>query len=207
MMHVPKQFKITDQNVIEEFIRENGFATLISMGSEYPVGTHIPIELEKSASGTPVLRGHLAKVNPHAELLAKNPNALVIFLSPIHSYISSSWYHHPNAPTWNYMSVHVRGKVTVIEGEALWNSVKRLTDRYEKHSQHPVSLETLPESVQRQIHGIVGFEITMEQVDAAFKLSQNRDDEDYANIINQLKMSNVGRALLLADIMKQMRGG
>ncbi len=45
-MHTPKLFKITDNKIIEQFIKENGFATLITKGSDFPTGTHIPMELE-----------------------------------------------------------------------------------------------------------------------------------------------------------------
>lgn len=47
-MHIPKTFEITDYKIIEQFIKENGFATLITNGSAFPTGTHIPLELEEN---------------------------------------------------------------------------------------------------------------------------------------------------------------
>jgi transcriptional regulator len=123
----------------------------------------------------------------------------------VHSYISSSWYNHPNAPTWNYLSVHVTGKLKKVEGEKIWESVRRLTNRYEQKSANPVSLDTLPESVQKQMNGIVGFEISIDKVEAAFKLSQNRNDEDFQNIVKQLRLSNELSASLMADVMERER--
>ncbi|SEF39789.1 Putative FMN-binding domain-containing protein [Algoriphagus boritolerans DSM 17298 = JCM 18970] len=41
---------------------------------------------------------------------------LVNFQGP-YAYISSSWYNHENVPTWNYLAVHVYGKIRIIEGE------------------------------------------------------------------------------------------
>ena len=102
-------------------------------------------------------------------------------------YISSSWYDNPNAPTWNYLSVHIVGRISVIEGQALWDSVSRLTDRYEQQfARCPVALDALPVAVQKQVQGIVGFEITLDQVQASFKMSQNRHANDYQNIIQEL---------------------
>jgi transcriptional regulator len=98
-MYVPKQFRITDPALIERFIHENGFATLISAGSTYPSATHIPLELELNAAGEQLLTGHMAKGNPHWELFESNPHVTAVFLSDINHYISSSWYDHPNAPT------------------------------------------------------------------------------------------------------------
>ena len=202
-MHIPKIFEITDSKVIENFIRENGFATIISSGDKFPVGTHIPIQLEINDKGEKVLWGHLSKANPQWELFEDSPNVLVIFLSHIHSYISSSWYYHPNAPTWNYMSVHVMGEIKILHGEPLWESVRRLTRKYEQKSKNPISLDNLPESVKKQMNGIVGFEVKIEQIEAAFKLSQNRNERDFKNILRELRLSNKIQASLMADVMEQ----
>jgi len=204
-MHIPKLFEITDNTIIEKFVKENGLATLITKSSDFPVGTHIPIDLEINENGDTVLWGHISKANPQWAAFDKDENVLVIFLSPVHSYISSSWYNHPNAPTWNYLSVHITGKLKIIEGEKLWESVRRLTNRYEQKSSSPVSLDTLPESVQKQMNGIVGFEISINKIEAAFKLSQNRSDEDFENIIKQLRLSNELSASLMADVMERER--
>ena len=204
-MHIPKTFEITDYKIIEQFIKENGFATLITNGSAFPTGTHIPLELEENEKSEKILAGHISKANPQWQEFENNPNVLVIFLSPINHYISSSWYNHPNAPTWNYLSIHISGKIKVIKGEELWKSVSRLTDRYEQNSKNPVSLDKLPPSVQKQINGIVGFEISIIKIDAQFKLSQNRTEEDFKNIIDELRLSNELGAKLMADVMERQK--
>ncbi|MGB4776011.1 MAG: FMN-binding negative transcriptional regulator [Daejeonella sp.] len=204
-MHVPKPFEITEQTIIEQFIKENGLATLISVGSNYPVGTHVPVELEINDKGEKVLWGHISKANPQWKDFERSSNVLVIFLSPVNHYISSSWYNHPNSPTWNYLSVHISGKLKIIEGEKLWESVRRLTNRYEQKSENPVSLDTLPESVQRQMNGIVGFEISIDKTEAAFKLSQNRNEEDFISIIKELRLSKELSANLMADVMERQK--
>src|SRR5688572_1762258 len=201
-MYIPHQYEITDSLLIEQFIKENGFATIISSGSEFPIATHIPLELEKNENGEKVLWGHISKANPQWKLFEKHENVLVIFLSSIHHYISSSWYNHPNVPTWNYMSVHVSGKIKLIEGEKLWESVRRLTNKYEKNSAHPVSLDKLPKEVQKQMNALVGFEISIKKMEAAFKLSQNRNKEDFENIIKQLNLSADLNGKLMAEVMK-----
>ena len=202
-MHIPKLFKITDNKIIEEFIKENGFATLITKGSDFPTGTHIPIELEVNDKGDKILVGHISKTNLQWKEFENDPNVLVIFLSPINHYTSSSWYKQPNAPTWNYLSVHISGILKIIHGDDLWDSVSRLTDRYEQESKYPISIDTLPPSVQKQINGIVGFEISIDKVETQFKLSQNRKGEDFKNIIKELRLSNDLSALLMADTMER----
>ncbi|MEO5648035.1 MAG: FMN-binding negative transcriptional regulator [Chitinophagaceae bacterium] len=204
-MHIPKLFEITDNKIIDQFIKENSFATIVTKGSDFPVGTHIPIELEVNEYGEKVLWGHVSKANPQWKDFEQSPNVLVIFQSNIHHYISSSWYSQPNAPTWNYISVHVSGKLKIIEGENLWESVRRLTNKYEQKSANPVSLDTLPDSVQKQMNGIVGFEISIQKTEAAFKLSQNRNDADFENILKELRLSNELSASLMADVMERER--
>lgn len=204
-MHIPKLFEVTEPAIIDEFIRNNSFATIISMAADAPEATHIPIELEINEQGEKVLWGHISKANPQWKCFTGESKVLVIFLSSVDHYISSSWYGHPNAPTWNYMSVHVTGRIKIIEGEKLWESVRRLTNRHEKISAHPVSLDTLPATVQKQMNGIVGFEVSMDKVEAAFKLSQNRNDADYASIITHLEQLNSANSLLMAKHLVQQR--
>jgi transcriptional regulator len=202
-MHIPKIFEINDLAIIEQFIKEIGLATLISKGSKWPMGTHIPLQLVLNDKGEKVLWGHISKANDQWQDFEKDSNVLAIFLSPVNSYISSSWYAQPNAPTWNYLSVHITGKLTIIEGEKLWESVRQLTNNYEQKMENSVSLDTLPESVKKQMNGIVGFEIAITKIEAAFKISQNRTVEDYENIIKMLRLTEDLNAKLMADIMER----
>jgi transcriptional regulator len=204
-MYVPKPFQVTDPEIIDQFIRENGFATLISKSAAFPSATHIPLELAFDDHGNKVLHGHISKDNPQWQEFRSDPNVLVIFLSPLNQYISSSWYNHPNAPTWNYMSVQVTGKLEIIEGEKLLSSIIQLTNRYEQNSAHPVSWESWPEEVKQQINGVVGFEITIIESIAAFKLSQNRSEEDFKQILKELKSKTDPTAKLIAEVMKRHR--
>lgn len=203
-MHVPRYFEVTDRETIENFVKENGFATIVSSTNDFPIATHIPIEVEINEKGEKVLWGHIAKANPQWKFFESNPNVLVIFLSPVNHYISSSWYNHPNAPTWNYMSIHISGTIEIIQGEKLWESIRRLTNKYEQMmAKNPISLDTLPESVQKQMNGLVGFEISIQKVEASFKLSQNRDDEDYKNIIKELDELGTSASKIMAEELRK----
>lgn len=202
-MWTPSQFKITDEKTIAEFIASVGLATLVTNHAPYPMATHTPMELEYENDGTMYLRGHIAKANPQSGLLQEEPKVLAIFQSPISHYISSSWYEKPNAPTWNYMSVHVYGKVSVLEGEALWQSVERLVKRHEKTSERPVSLATLPHSIQGMLQAVTGFEIKVDKIEAAFKLSQNRNSKDHQNIISELEKLNTPLSKAMAKALTQ----
>jgi transcriptional regulator len=203
-MHVPAYYRITDEDIIYQFIEDNSFGVLISKGDIYPTATHIPIELTK-IEGTYSLRGHISKANPQWKEWENNPETLAIFQSPIHDYISASWYNHENVSTWNYMSVHVQGKIRILNQEELWQSLKALTDKYEKDQAQPIAIENLSPQTMKQIHGIVGFDLSIDHIDCAFKMSQNRNDEDYLNIIQQLRNSNKSLSVMMAEHLEKIR--
>lgn len=204
-MWIPNKYRIEDEKTIADFIATVGLATLITPDKDFPMATHTPMELERDETGKKVLRGHIARANPQSKILHNRPNALVIFQSPIHHYISSSWYEKPNAPTWNYMAVHIYGKVSVLNEKETRDSVSRLTKRHEKISKCPVSLETLPKNIQDMLSGVTGFQISVDKVEAAFKLSQNRNEKDFDNIIAELSAVNTPFSKLMSTALKNLK--
>lgn len=202
-MFVPKYYRNDNIDEVKEFISENGFGILISQNYSKLWGTHIPLVLEKDENGKDVLRGHISKGNPQWKYFKDNTNVLVIFPGP-HTYISSSWYDHINVPTWNYIAVHVYGAIRIIEGEKLINSLKNLMEKYEKYSDKPVKIEDMPEKfLHDHINGIVAFEVEIEEIQPAYKLSQNRDDFNHSNIINELRKRKDQNSHKIADEMEK----
>jgi transcriptional regulator len=59
--------------------------------------------------------------------------------------------------------------------------------------------------VKREIRGIVGFELLMDDVQAKAKLSQNRKDADYQHIVEQLEKTNDPQSHQVAGEMRQKR--
>lgn len=202
-MYIPKFYKNENIDEVKSFIRDNGFGILVSQAESKLWATHIPLELDKNENGKDVLYGHISKGNPQWKNFYEKENVLAIFQGP-HAYISSSWYDHENVPTWNYIAVHIYGKIRVIEGEKLFHVLKKLTDKYESHSENPVSIEKMSEKyLQREIKGIVGFEIEIENIHSAYKLSQNRDKVNHTNIIKELEKKGDHNSLAVAEEMKK----
>jgi len=190
---------------VQEFIQKNAFATLYSQVDGKPWATHLPLFLEKKSVGKFILHGHLAKANPQAKQLANLEEVLVVFQGP-HAYISSSWYTHENVPTWNYLAVHVYGKARLIGGEELLHHLKSLVDQYETGRPNRVQVETMtPSYLDGQIRALVGFEIEIKEIHASAKLSQNRDDENYDRILQQLEQSTIPGDLEVAEEMRKRR--
>lgn len=201
-MYIPKYYKITDMKEIKEFIKINSFATIISIRKGRPIASHIPLLFNKIEDEY-YLTGHLAYGNPLWKTFEEVDEILVIFNGP-HAYISSSWYEQENVPTWNYQSVHVYGKASLMDGDELEKDLTKLLEKYEKFRENPVLWDKLsPEMLQQEIKGIKGFKIKVEEVQAAYKLSQNRNDKDYANIISELYKENDSNATAVAEAMKK----
>jgi transcriptional regulator len=207
-MYLPKLYQVTDEAVISKFIQQNSFATLISCDQQTPIATHLPLELVHNVSGEKFLYGHMARQNKHWQSFNSANDVLAIFSGP-HAYVSARWYNQINVPTWNYMVAHVYGKPRLVtdHGE-LYDMLKQLVDRYEAHvvTGKPYKLETLPqEYVEKEMRGIVGFQIKINRIEAKFKLSQNRQQPDYDNVIAELQKSSDGNTLAIAHAMAQNR--
>ena len=202
-MYIPELYKNENQEDIQNFIHQNGFGILVNQTNGKLWATHIPLVLEEK-NGKQILVGHVSRENPQAESFKTNDDVLAIF-SGVHTYISSSWYDHENVPTWNYLAVHVYGKVKIHSLEETIEALKRLVDKYEAKSEKPVRVEDLSKKTMLQARGIVSFEIEITAIEAKKKLSQNRDDKNYQNIILKLENSNDYQSIEVAKEMKKNR--
>lgn len=199
-MYIHSYSRVSDSQEIFRLINENGFAILVSTVDSKLWASHIPLVL--SADGTE-LTGHISRGNKASKNFSDGEEVLCIFQGP-HTYISSSWYNHENVPTWNYQAAHVYGTLHVLEGDALLQSLKALTDKYEQHSERPVTIEGMnADYLQKEMKGIVGFKIVITRVEASFKLSQNRDTENYRRIIENLEKRGDSQSMLIAEEMKK----
>ena len=200
-MYTPEIYKNENQEEIKKFLHENSFGILINQTNGKLWATHIPLELETNEEGNEILYGHISKENPQWNGFIDNDQVLAVFTGP-HSYISSSWYDHENVPTWNYIAVHVYGKIKIIEGEAVIESLKKLVDKYEQNSKNPVCVADLSKKTMMQTRGIVAFEIEITEIQATRKLSQNRDEKNHQNIISELEKTEDFQAIAVANEMK-----
>ncbi|MBS4218369.1 FMN-binding negative transcriptional regulator [Bacillus sp. FJAT-49711] len=200
-MFVPKFFKVNDFEEIKEFIKANSFGTIVTTENGKPIATHIPLQLRKEGEKY-YITGHVAYGNRQWRTFETCEEVLVIYQGP-HAYISSSWYGHENVPTWNYQAVHIYGKANILDKEELKDDLAQLLKKYEKHRKTPILWDKLSsELLDRELKGIVGFKIKINEIQAAYKLSQNRNEEDYVNIINHLKEERNPISQQVADVME-----
>ncbi|ALX48623.1 FMN-binding negative transcriptional regulator [Lentibacillus amyloliquefaciens] len=184
-MYIPKHFEIKDEEVIYDIIEENSFATLFSQHQGHPYATHLPLILDKDKR---YLYGHFAKPNKQWKDIEEQ-EVLAVFQGP-HCYISSSWYETDKAvPTWNYVSAHVYGKVDIIDGEEMMDSLHQMVLKYEDPNSSYQWDQLDAHFLEGQAKGIVGFKIKIDKIEGKAKLSQNHSAERLKLVISQIEQS------------------
>lgn len=103
--------------------------------------------------------------------------------------------------TWNYQAVHAYGQATILDADQLEADLAGLLQDHEGDREHAVIWEELSEPVQRQKYGVVGFRIDISDMQAAFKLSQNRNEADYTRIVSELEQAGCP----MANVMRRQR--
>ena len=203
-MYVSHFYREEDLKRVADFVREHDFATLVLSQDGVPVASHLLMDFETSPDGTWLVSGHMARANKLWRAFDSAKEVLLIFGGP-NTYISPTWYNHLNVPTWNYIAVHLYGAPRVIDGgPELEDILSRLIKRYETQSNY--RMETLPADFrEKEMRGTVGFQVKVTRVEANFKLSQNRSDEDHANVIQQLEVRGDEHSLAIANEMKKNR--
>jgi len=200
-MYIPEHFRVRDHAAAIAFMRANPFAILISSTEEGPFATHLPLSVRGDEDHL-VLRGHVAKANPHWRYLEQNPACLTIFHGA-HAYVSASNYTtRENVPTWNYGAVHAYGNARVFSAhEELQGVLHELIGTFEAaYAEQWASLSQ--EYRERMLSHIVGFEIAVTKLEGKFKLSQNRSKEEQGNVMASLEKSE---DTTVSDISRLMR--
>lgn len=187
-MYTPSLFQVTDPELIRKFIEENSFGLLLSSvdGSEIQ-DTHTPFLLSEDSK---FLYGHIAKANPHWKDWQQNKQVKVIFHGP-HCYISPSFYQSEiNVPTWNYTAVSINGTIEVVEDLTEQKSfIHWLVSTHEKALPHPWSLDENNEQLMKLFQAVIFFRIRILNINAKFKLNQNKHQSDRLSVINTLTNS------------------
>lgn len=199
-MYIPKYFQIHDEEIIYDFVKEYSFATLFSQHNGEPYATHLPLTLNKSENA---LYGHFARPNEQWRDIG-NQQVLVVFQGP-HCYISPSWYETLMAvPTWNYISIHIYGRLEIIENQKkIFESLNDMVNKYEKPDSSYNLNNIDSKFMEGMTKGIVAFKINITKIEAKAKLSQNHPVERQELVIKQLENSSEQNNLLIASLMRK----
>ena len=201
-MYIPEHFRVRDHAAALEFMRTNPFAILISSTDEGPFATHLPLSV-RGTDDRLVLRGHVAKANPHWHHLERQSHCLTIFHGA-HAFVSTANYTiRETVPTWNYGAVHAYGNARLFNSEEeLQSMLHELIATFEPA--YATQWASLKETYrERMLSHIVGFEIAVSKIEAKFKLSQNRTPEEQANVISSLETAEDTAASGVSRLMRE----
>ncbi|KAH8884353.1 negative transcriptional regulator [Thozetella sp. PMI_491] len=151
--------------VLRKIIQENplGLLTTAISSPNYPLlqSSHIPflidVQDEADEKELGVLRGHMARANPHSkamiETLTEHPKpgsvleqeVLVIFTAAAHHYVTPKFYVETKpetgkvVPTWNYAAAQVYGRAKIYFDSGSEETSQFLAQQIRDLSQHSES--------------------------------------------------------------------
>jgi transcriptional regulator len=198
----PPAFVVDDAAALDAFVDAHPFALITTVAENGPVITHAPVLRD----GAGALVCHLARPNPHGDLLAARAPTTVVFAGP-HGYVSPRWYATTTSvPTWNYTAVHARvAAEELTDRDALRAAVDALVERFEPDPGiHEV---VTADVVEGMLRGIRGFRLRVLGVEGNFKLSQNRSAADRAGVVAGLAARGGGDGELAAFMEAHGTGG
>jgi transcriptional regulator len=201
-MYIPAYFHETDLKQLDWLAAHDAFGTLISLHEGAPLASHLPVLYHREDSKV-TLTGHWARPNPQWSAI-EGQRVLFIFHGP-HAYISPRWYTDPpgSVPTWDYATAHLYGQVRLIQDpEKLEQVVAALAARFEAGAASPWRMsDALPR--EKLLRGIVGFELSVDDIQVKFKLNQNHPPANMAGVIAALRAQGGDDATALAALMQQ----
>ena len=153
-MYLPEQFEESNADVLINLIQNHALGCLIVHANGELEANHLPFEYDADQH---VLLAHIAKKNP---------------------------LYHRTVPTWNYVVIHVKGEVSLIEDEKVLRGIlAKLTRHHEAQQEKPWKMGDAPRDyIQDQLQQIVGVQIEIQNLIGKFKLSQNRSEQDVRNV-------------------------
>lgn len=200
-MYNPKHFRMSEDQ-IPKWIKQNSFGILVSAVDGQLEATHLPFVLMEENEQRYLIT-HFSRANPHLRELDQQ-EVLVIFPGP-HSYISATWYQEADTvPTWNYVTVHIRGTCTVYhDQEKKLETLEKMTQFYEQTLPEPWNMERHMDVVHAELPGIVAVRIEISSWEGKEKLNQHHSAERRQRVVNELANYSHYDHDKIAELMKK----
>lgn len=200
-MHPNPIFRGAEREQNLDFARERGFGTLAVNGSEGPLLAHVPFIISEDGQTAEM---HLVRSNPIARALGDGLPAVLSVEGP-DSYISPDWYEiDDQVPTWNYVSVSLRGSLTLLDATVLRKHLDSLSVEHENRlAPKPpwTSDKMTPQVLEKMMRFIVPVRLAIEAVDGTWKLGQNKEDAARTSAAKFVKSHKLGHETALLSAL------
>ncbi|WP_159625250.1 MULTISPECIES: FMN-binding negative transcriptional regulator [unclassified Actinomyces] len=179
-MYVAQHFELPE-DYTRRLLTSPRRGNLVTVHDHGPEATLVPFYYDDAAGA---LVTHLVRNNPQAAEPLAQPTGLVI-LDEADAYVSPSMYATnavmPNVPTWDYITLHVSGRVRVDPSpDAALEAAVRLTEAMgDGGTLSAVGRDKL----QRMSRAIVAVSVEATTVRGKAKMSQNRHPDDVRGLI------------------------
>jgi transcriptional regulator len=195
-MRIVDEFRLDDVETARSIARAHPFATIVTadLGA-----THMPCLVDEQADGL-VLVGHVARADP--AFAALDGPLLLIFQGP-HGYVSASWYGEDMIPTWNHVSLHVRGTPVLLD-DAL-PVLRSTVEHFESLVDRPWSLERMGSEAREMADKVVAFRLRADSWHAYAKLSQDKPPDERDRVLAGLEAPGPYANAPLAALMRRLR--
>jgi len=206
-MYTPPPFK-ADRAASLAFAEARGFGTICAFDGKKPIASQLPFYLTYADDGTPRVLFHVARGNPLVKL-ADGTSFWLLAVNGADAYVSADWYVSADQmPTWLYQSVHLTGPVKTLSDDELAAQIDALSARFEAWlapKQPWTSAKVTAARLEMLKKAIVGFAMTVEEVEGSFKLNQHKSDVDYTAIANLLAAQPDAGSQQIAGLMRETR--
>jgi transcriptional regulator len=206
-MYTPPMFK-PDRAASLAWAQARGFGTVTAWDGSKPVASPLPFHLAYADDGAPLAAFHVARQNPLARL-ANGKSRWLIAVTGAHAYVSADWYISPDqVPTWLYQAVHLTGSVRMLSGDELGPHLDALSANFEAGliPKPPWMVSKMtPGRLDALKKGIVGFVMSVEEVEGSFKLNQHKPDVDHLAVATALARQTEATAHIVANEMRALR--
>jgi transcriptional regulator len=204
-MHPNPVFRTAEHETNLQFARERGFGVLAVSVDGAPLLSHVPFVLSDDGAWADL---HLVRSNPIVRAL-KQPLQTRLAVGGPDAYVSPDWYGIPDqVPTWNYVAVHLIGRLELRPQEELRSLLDRQSAVFEARLA-PKPAWTAdkmdPEALGRMMRQIVPCRLMIEDVQSTWKLNQNKTTDARLGAAKGIEASGVGSEVdVLAQWMRDV---
>jgi transcriptional regulator len=206
-MYTPPSFR-SDRAASLAFAEARGFGTVCAFDGRKPIASQLPFYLSAAGDGTPLALFHVARGNPLVQL-ADGGSPWLLAVNGADAYVSADWYVSADqVPTWLYQSVHLTGTVRKLGEDELAAQIDTLSAKFEGRlaPKKPwTSAKMTSARLDMLKRAIVGFVMTVEEIEGSFKLNQHKSEVDYAAIANALASRRDSGSQQIAGLMREAR--
>lgn len=206
-LFIPEHFEFSQTDDLLEYINVNPLANFVTQNNGQMLSSCLPLFVDADNTKAPIVVGHMARRNLQAKSLQDGETILALFTSP-NAYIPSRWYQDiATAPTWNYISVQLRGKLEVVECiDDAMSIIQYCINKLEGNYSTPWDPTEIPEDrLERLRRGIIAFRIVDIEIEGICRLSQDRSENDRNNILNGLSNNTDIGSKFISESMKMVR--